>query len=108
MDVTLGPADLAELEFRPFKVGERYVLVSRTASGLSAIDDMCNHAGCLLSGGFLEGAAIVCPCHEYTFDLATGANVTVPKLCDDQTRFPLKVVDGALVVTLPDDAPGRS
>lgn len=104
MDVTLGPADLHDDELRPFTVGrERYVLVSKTAHGLSAIDDMCNHAGCLLSGGFLEQSTIICPCHEYRFDLFSGANVTTPKLCADQAKYPLRIIDGQLVVTLPDE-----
>jgi len=102
VEVTLGPADLAPDELRPYEIDRRYVLVSNTAGALSAIDDMCNHAGCLLSGGFVEQTTVICPCHEYRFDLVTGANVTTPRLCDDQQKFPLKVVDGRLVVTLPD------
>lgn len=101
MDVTLGPADLTEGELRGYEVNDRYVLVARLGEEHFAIDDLCNHAGCLLSGGFLEKRAVVCPCHEYKFDLTTGKNVTFPRLADDQKKFPLKVLDGRLVVTLP-------
>lgn len=101
MDVTLGPADLTEGELRGYEVGDRYVLVARLGGEHYAIDDVCNHAGCLLSTGFLEDCAVVCPCHEYKFDLASGRNVTIPRLADDQKKFPLKVLDGRLVVTLP-------
>lgn len=103
MDVKLGPADVAEGELRGYEVGERYVLVARLGERLFAIDDQCNHAGCLLSGGWIENGAVVCPCHEYTFDLASGRNVTVPRLCGDQPCFPLRIVDGEIVVQLPDD-----
>jgi 3-phenylpropionate/trans-cinnamate dioxygenase ferredoxin subunit len=103
MEVTLGPADLADGELRGYELGEeRYVLVARLGDGLYALDDLCNHAGCLLSGGFLEQQAVVCPCHEYKFDVSSGRNLTWPRRCEDQKVFPLRVVDGALRVQLPD------
>lgn len=104
MEVVLGPADLSEGELRPYETAGRYVLVSRVDGALHAIDDMCNHAGCLLSGGWLDGHAVVCPCHEYKFDVESGRNVTFPRLCEDQPAFPLRVVDGQILVTLPDPA----
>ncbi len=103
MEVTLGPAALVEGELRGYELGgERYVLVTRVDDGLYALDDLCNHAGCLLSGGFLEKRAVVCPCHEYKFDVTNGKNITFPRLCGDQKAFPLTVVDGALRVQIPD------
>ena len=51
-----------------------------------------------------EAFDIVCPCHEYRFDLRTGLNTTSIRLCEDQTRFPLSVVDGRVVVEIPDTA----
>jgi len=100
--VNLGPADLADGELRSFEVGKNWVLVSRLGADYFAIDDQCNHAGCLLSGGWTEGRAIVCPCHEYSFDLTTGLNVTTPRLCEDQTAFPLTIENGEIVVVLPE------
>lgn len=76
------------------------MLVSRWEGAFFAIDDQCNHAGCLLSGGWKEGRAIVCPCHEHSFDLSTGKNVTVPPLYEDQPVFPLTVENGQIVVEL--------
>lgn len=101
MEVDLGPAEVAEGELKSFELGpERFVLVTRYRGELYAIDDMCNHAGCLLSGGWLEGPDVVCPCHEYTFDVRSGLNSTAVKLCDDQARYPLQVVEGRLLVDL--------
>lgn len=103
MEVRLGPADqIPEGECRGFEHGTQYVLVARFAGELFAIDDVCNHAGCLLSGGWIEKQAIVCPCHEYTFDIPSGRNVTVPRLAEDQPVFPLRIDAGEIVVTLPD------
>lgn len=101
MEVRLGQAkDIVEGELSAFKVGERYVLVARVDGALHALDDVCVHAGCLLSGGWLEGQVVVCPCHEYRFDVTTGDNVTVPRLCGNQPALPLRIDDGVVVVEL--------
>ena len=103
MECHLGPADLGEGEMRAYEpVPGRFVLVTRVEGRCFAIDDQCNHAGCLLSGGWIEGRDVVCPCHEYRFDVRSGENTTSLKLCDDQMRYGLREVDGRLVVELPD------
>jgi 3-phenylpropionate/trans-cinnamate dioxygenase ferredoxin subunit len=80
---------------------DRVVLVSRVEGAVVAIDDRCNHAGCLLSKGWVEGAAVVCPCHEYAFDLRSGANTSTWKLCGDQDRYDVEVSAGRVFVTGP-------
>ncbi len=67
------------------------------------MDDWCNHAGCLLSGGWIDGKrdCVVCPCHEYAFRLDDGKNITIPRLCGDQEAFSLKVEEGAVFVNAP-------
>ena len=99
--VKLGPADLAENELRGYEVGKRNVLVAKVGGRYKALDDWCNHAGCLLSGGHLEGNLVVCPCHEVGFDLDSGANVTSPGVCDDQPTVKVAVVAGEIVVEDP-------
>lgn len=96
--VKLGPADLKEGELRGYEVGKRNVLVACVGGRIKAIDDWCNHAGCLLSGGHLEGNLAVCPCHEIGFDLDTGKNVTSPGIADDQPAFKTAVENGELVL----------
>jgi 3-phenylpropionate/trans-cinnamate dioxygenase ferredoxin subunit len=95
-------ADLLPGELRGLEVGGRLVLIANDAGRLSAIDDFCNHAGCLLSGGWIDPRkrAVVCPCHEYVFELKSGRNVTFPRLAGDQDAFPLKVEDGRIFVRL--------
>lgn len=94
----LGPADLKEGELRGYAVGRRNVLVARVDGALKALDDSCNHGGCLLSGGRLEKNLVICPCHEVGFDLDTGHNATSPGICDDQPAFAVEVEDEQLVV----------
>jgi 3-phenylpropionate/trans-cinnamate dioxygenase ferredoxin component len=87
MPIVLGEADVKEGELRAYEVGKLNVCVARVQGRLKALDDWCNHAGCLLSGGRLEGNMVVCPCHEVGFDLDTGRNLTSPGVCDDQPAF---------------------
>ena len=94
--------DLLEGELRGVEVGKRLVLIARQDGELSAIDDFCNHAGCLLSGGWMDvkKRAVVCPCHEYTFELNSGRNVTFPRLSADQESFPLKIEHGRVFLKI--------
>lgn len=98
MKVKLGPANLKEGELRSFEVGRRAVLVCRKDDRYKAMDDWCNHAGCLLSGGRVEENMVICPCHEIGFDLDTGKNVTSPGIADDQPVFTTSIEDGQIVV----------
>ncbi len=92
--------DLVAGELRGIEIGKRLVLVAKSGETISAIDDFCNHAGCLLSGGWIDGkkGAVVCPCHEYAFDLKTGRNVTFPRLSEDQEAFPTKIEGGRVLL----------
>jgi 3-phenylpropionate/trans-cinnamate dioxygenase ferredoxin subunit len=94
--IRLGPADFADGEMRGFEVGKSNIVVAKVAGAYRALDDWCNHAGCLLSGGRLANNLVVCPCHEVGFDLATGKNMTSPGVCDDQRAFKVAVNEGQL------------
>jgi 3-phenylpropionate/trans-cinnamate dioxygenase ferredoxin subunit len=83
-------------ELRGYEVGPRNVLVAKVGGRYKALDDSCNHAGCLLSGGRVEGNLVICPCHEVGFDLDTGRNVTSPGVCDDQPTERVVVEEGEL------------
>lgn len=100
--ISLGRADLAEGELRGLEVGERNILVARVGGRLKALDDVCNHAGCLLSGGHVEDNLVVCPCHDVGFDLDTGKNVTDPELCDDQPAVRVEEDSGELFLIADD------
>jgi len=94
----LGKADLLEGELRGYPVGKKNVMVACVGAKFKALDDWCNHGGCLLSGGRLEGNTVMCPCHEIGFDLDTGINVTSPEVADDQPAFKTAVENGDLFV----------
>jgi 3-phenylpropionate/trans-cinnamate dioxygenase ferredoxin subunit len=98
MRIRLGPANFAEGEMRGFQIGKRNVVVARVGNRYKALDDWCNHAGCLLSGGRIDKNLIVCPCHEVGFDLDTGKNATSPGVCEDQPAFRIAVEEGMLIL----------
>lgn len=102
----LGPADFAEGELRPYLVGAREILVCLLDGTYFGLDDLCNHAGCALSGGRRRGRVIVCPCHRVAFDLTTGRNESAPHLCGDQRTVPLQV-DGGTLYALLEETAGR-
>jgi 3-phenylpropionate/trans-cinnamate dioxygenase ferredoxin subunit len=103
MQVALGPADLNDGEMRGYEPApKRFVLVARVEGRFHALDDVCNHAGCHLSGGWMEGPCVVCPCHEYAFDVRTGEQGDAVKMCESQPVFPLTVREGVLFVDLPE------
>src|SRR5207237_10434542 len=65
--IDVGPADLIEGELRGLEVGERLVLLARYQGRITAMDDSCNHAGSLLSGGWMpeKKGAGDCPLQEH-------------------------------------------
>jgi 3-phenylpropionate/trans-cinnamate dioxygenase ferredoxin subunit len=101
MKIKLGPDDFAEKEMRGYEIGTRNVCIAKVNGRLKALDDWCNHAGCLLSGGRVEDNLVICPCHEVGFDLDTGKNETSPGIADDQTVVKIGVEDGEIVIDDP-------
>lgn len=91
--VHLGPAP-DEGRHLGYRLGDRYLLVARLEGELYCIDDWCNHAGCLLSEGVLEGEVVVCPCHDGRFRVRDGVNVTPVRLCADQATYEVAERDG--------------
>ncbi|MCA9774057.1 MAG: Rieske (2Fe-2S) protein [Myxococcales bacterium] len=98
--IALTEADLAPGAHRGVKVGDDvYVLVTQWEGRYWAIDDSCNHAGCLLSEGCVnDGGHIVCPCHFAEFDVRTGALATSPRICEDQAAYEVEVSEGKVWV----------
>lgn len=92
-EVHLGPAP-EEGRHVGFRTQGRYILVARVAGRLHAIDDWCNHAGCLLSEGHMEEGVVTCPCHGAEFRLRDGACVSEVRISADQERLDVIERDG--------------
>jgi nitrite reductase (NADH) small subunit len=48
------------------------VCLARIGGELSALDNWCPHRRGPLGQGWVEGQAVVCPWHSWTFDVRTG------------------------------------
>lgn len=57
------------------KVGERRVVVIRTASGFHALDNACPHQGYGLTTGSLDGELVTCQWHNWKFRVSDGSCV---------------------------------
>ena len=63
-------------EGRAFEIEGRRVAVFHTRTGqVFATQAECPHGRGPLTDGLLGGTSLVCPLHEWTFDLATGTNL---------------------------------
>lgn len=62
-------------EIMPYKaiIDGRSVLICRTPDGgVSAVDEMCPHKVQSMAFGVVHEGKIICPHHQYAFDLETG------------------------------------
>src|SRR5262249_15845352 len=56
------------------------VAVFNSGGQLCAIENVCPHAGASLAEGVLDGAEVLCPLHNFRFNIHTGACSTDPIL----------------------------
>ena len=75
------------------------ILLCNVAGTIYAIEDVCSHDGAPLDQGCLEGACIVCPRHGATFDVRTGAALTLPAIMPVLT-FPTRIDGDDVIVSL--------
>jgi nitrite reductase/ring-hydroxylating ferredoxin subunit len=80
-----------------FRIGDKDVAVFRVGESFYAIDDSCVHAGASLGAGKLSGKFVTCPGHGMRFDVTNG------EVASGGLRigcYPVKVVDGKILITL--------
>ncbi|MGE0295483.1 MAG: Rieske (2Fe-2S) protein, partial [Pseudonocardia sp.] len=65
-------ADLADGVPTAVEVEGRKVFLCRSNGAVHALDNVCSHAGGLLSRGEIDGRVVTCPLHGARFDLRTG------------------------------------
>lgn len=59
-------------------VGEKRIALFRYQGQLFAMDETCPHRGGPLHEGPIENGVVVCPWHQWRFDLHTGASPINP------------------------------
>jgi nitrite reductase/ring-hydroxylating ferredoxin subunit len=69
---TLALSDVQPGKMYLAVVGEREIVVCRTARGVYAVDNICTHAYARLNEGRLRGTRLICPLHGASFDIRDG------------------------------------
>jgi nitrite reductase (NADH) small subunit len=101
--VVLGPAsDVPQGEGRTFQIGSLRVAVFASREGrVFATQAECPHRKGPLADGLVGGTTLVCPLHEWSFDLTSG--MALNGACGIQT-YPVRVdPSGSLVIDLEED-----
>jgi len=83
----LAPGQATEVE-----VGGQAVALFNVDGTFHALSNRCPHRGGPLGQGFLDGAEVSCPWHNWIFEVTTGENVAGPDLC--VPRHEVKIEDG--------------
>lgn len=96
----LDEKELQEGKMKRVSVEGTPVLFIKQQGKIFAIDNRCPHQGCAFSNGTLDGVMIVCPCHEWRFNLETGEYEDEPLV--KLTKFEWKVESGKIWVKLED------
>ncbi|MBI2377712.1 MAG: Rieske 2Fe-2S domain-containing protein [Deltaproteobacteria bacterium] len=96
-------ARLSELPIgRPVRVtaeGHAFAVV-RTGHEVHVLDDECPHRGASLGQGTLEGGALVCPLHRWSFRISTGRGLGIAASTFVR-RFDSRVDGDEVIVDLP-------
>jgi nitrite reductase/ring-hydroxylating ferredoxin subunit/uncharacterized membrane protein len=88
-------------------VDGRAVMLHRTPDAVHAIDDLCTHAGALLSRGEVVDCVVTCPLHESRFDVRDGHVVRGPAH-HPQPALPTRVRGGWIEVRGTQPGPRRT
>jgi nitrite reductase/ring-hydroxylating ferredoxin subunit len=99
--LVLEEKKLQEGKMKRLSVEGTPVLLIKQQNKIFAIDNRCPHQGCGLAGGTLDGLVIVCPCHDWRFNLETGEYEEEPLM--KLTKFDWKVESGRIWVKLEKD-----
>ena len=93
----LDVADLEDGAPQVGRAGEVAVLVRRQGGTISAIADVCGHAGGPLHEGTFDDGCVTCPWHGSTFRLDDGSAVHGPATAP-QPVFDVRVDEGRVLV----------
>jgi len=69
--------------------GKDIALFHKEDGSFKAIDNCCPHKGASLGEGTLKENCVICPWHQWTFDLDSGKNIRNEQVC--LNIYPVKV-----------------
>lgn len=97
----LQEKELKEGTMKLIRVEGYPVLLIKQLGQIFAIDNRCPHMACGFSGGTLEGDAIICPCHDWRFNLKTGEYEADPSM--KLTSYQWKIKSGKICVKIDEE-----
>lgn len=74
------------------------VVVARVGGTVYAVSGKCVHMACPLFTGTLDGYTLICPCHDWRFDIKTGQMLDATEL--GLAVYSVKTEEGKLFVSL--------
>lgn len=92
----IAVADLPPGQATEVTVGGQSIALFNVEGIFHALVNRCPHRGGPLGQGFVEGAQVSCPWHNWTFDVTTGENVASGDV--KVPRHDVKVEDGHVYV----------
>jgi nitrite reductase/ring-hydroxylating ferredoxin subunit len=97
----LDEKELGEGKMNLVTVEGTPVLLIKKNGQIFAINNRCPHMACGFLGGTLDGMVIVCPCHDWRFNLENGEYEIEPffKL----TKYDWKIKSGKIWVKLEEE-----
>jgi nitrite reductase/ring-hydroxylating ferredoxin subunit len=93
--------ELEEGKMKKLSIEGTPVLFIKQHDKIFVIDNRCPHQGCGFSGGSLDGLVIICPCHEWRFNLETGGYEEDPEMV--LKKYEWKIHSGKIWVKLYED-----
>jgi nitrite reductase/ring-hydroxylating ferredoxin subunit len=87
-------------DIRPFhaEIGGRGLLICRSGGDIYAVDERCPHEDQSMRYGIVRRGRIVCPHHQYSFELDTGE---CRKRCPPVHTFEVEIEDETVYVRAP-------
>ncbi len=92
--------ELADGKMKLVSVEGIPILFIKQHGKIYAIDNRCPHMGCGFSGGTLDGSCLICPCHDWCFNIETGEYKEDPSI--KLKKYEWKIEDGKIQVKLDD------
>jgi len=90
-DLEIGKSAIIE-------VGDKEIALFNYKGDYYAIDNICPHRGAPLGEGRIEEGILICPNHEWRFELKSGWCPQNPELSTEV--YPIKVHEGKIYVRL--------
>ena len=83
---------------RLFKIGELRIVLAKLQDQFFAFDQACPHLGYPLNEGTLAHEKVICPWHDFKFDLKSGQEIH--QSCSELTTYKVIIKKDKLVVEI--------